>query len=122
MASHLIDATRMSDGKMVYIKRIKAGNREASIALSLYTERLRSNPMNHTVPILDTFADPGSPGDSFMVMPFLREPDDPPLERVGEVVDYVDQVLEVMLVQRSSFRANNATGARLHARPRYRAP
>ncbi|VDB85832.1 unnamed protein product [Peniophora sp. CBMAI 1063] len=94
MASHTIDATRMSDGKMVYLKRVKAKNREASIACSLYSEPLRRDPMNHSVPVLDTFADPVVPGDSFMVMPFLREPDDPPFERVGEVVDFVDQVLQ----------------------------
>ncbi|KZV68701.1 hypothetical protein PENSPDRAFT_609719 [Peniophora sp. CONT] len=94
MASHLIDATRLSDGKMVYIKRIKAGNREVSIATSLYDESLRNDPMNHTVPILEVFSDPDTPGLSYIVMPFLRFPEDPPFETVGEVVDFVDQILE----------------------------
>ncbi|KZV68708.1 hypothetical protein PENSPDRAFT_666269 [Peniophora sp. CONT] len=94
MASHLIDATRLSDGKMVYIKRINAGNREASIATSLYDESLRNDPTNHTVPILEVFSDPDTAGLSYMVMPFLRFPEDPPFETVSEVVDFVDQILE----------------------------
>ena len=28
-------------------------------------------------------------------MPFLRPANDPPFETVGEIIDYVDQVLEV---------------------------
>ncbi|KZV68698.1 hypothetical protein PENSPDRAFT_753941 [Peniophora sp. CONT] len=95
LAGHLIDAIRVADGKMVYIKRIEAGNfREASLATALYADPLRQDPMNHTVPIYEVFSDPEAPDVSYMVMPFLRYPDDPPFESVGEVMEFVDQVLE----------------------------
>lgn len=62
---------------------------------------LRDHPRNHCVPILDTFQDNEDPSISYIVMPFLNLFDRPPLERVSDVVDLVDQLLEVRL-QRSS--------------------
>ncbi len=57
------------------------------------------DPANHSVPILDTFMDPADDSVSYIVMPFFRPSDNPPFETVGEVADFVDQILEV----RSSF-------------------
>ena len=53
------------------------------------------DPMNHSVPILDTFGDPVDKSTSYLVMPFLRLIDNPPFEVVEEVLDFVDQILEV---------------------------
>ena len=53
------------------------------------------DPMNHSVPILDTFDDPVDKSTSYLVMPFLRLIDNPPFEVVEEVLDFVDQFLEV---------------------------
>ncbi|VDB85836.1 unnamed protein product [Peniophora sp. CBMAI 1063] len=92
--AHLVDATRMSDGKLVYVKRIKTGDQESSIASVLSSEPLRKDPRNHTVPVEDVFVDDEDPSTSYLVMPFLRRPTSPPFEYVGEVVDFVDQVLE----------------------------
>lgn len=93
--THLVDATRMSDGKLVYIKRVKKGDNESGIATYLYQESLRQDPRNHSVPILDLFEDTDDPTVSYMVMPFLSLMDDPPFETVAEVVNFCDQILEV---------------------------
>ncbi|KAI0066775.1 kinase-like protein [Artomyces pyxidatus] len=90
----LVDATRMSDGKLVYIKRIHTGDQESTIAQMLLSGNLRDDPRNHSVPILEIFPDTNHEGYSFMVMPFLREMDRPPFSNVGEIVDFADQILE----------------------------
>ena len=94
----LVDATRISDGKLVYIKEITTGDQESRIASMLAAV---DDPENHSVPIIDTFVDPTDDSTSYMVMPFLRASDNPPFETVGEVVDFVDQLLEVRFDFRS---------------------
>lgn len=88
----LVDATRISDGKLVYIKEVKTGDQESRIASILAA---LDDPANHSVPILDTFVDFADESISYIVMPFLRLSDNPPFETVGEVADFVAQVLEV---------------------------
>lgn len=88
----LVDATRISDGKLVYIKEVKTGDQESRIALTLST---LEHPANHSVPVLDTFVDFADKSISYIVMPFLRLSDNPPFETIWEVVDFVDQILEV---------------------------
>lgn len=92
---HLVDATRISDGTPVYIKRVKTGDNESSIAVHLDQESLRQNPRNHSIPVFDLFGDSEDPTISYMVMPFLSTADVPPFETVGEVVDFCEQLLEV---------------------------
>lgn len=50
---------------------------------------------NHSVPVLELFVDDEDPEISYMVMPFLRYFDSPEFQTVGEIVDFVDQILEV---------------------------
>jgi hypothetical protein len=88
----LVDATRISDSKLVYIKEVKTGDQESRIASILAAVE---DPANHSVPILDTFMDPADDSVSYIVMPFLRLSNNPPFETVGEVTDFVDQILEV---------------------------
>ncbi|KAH9026729.1 hypothetical protein EDB85DRAFT_160581 [Lactarius pseudohatsudake] len=87
----LVDATRISDDKLVCIKEVKTGDEETRIALTLSKF---DNPANHSVPILDNFVDPVNKSISYLVMPFLRLSDDPTFGVVEEVVDWADQVLE----------------------------
>ncbi|KAI0040972.1 hypothetical protein FA95DRAFT_1683491 [Auriscalpium vulgare] len=91
---HLIDATRLSDGKMVYIKRVQTGDLESRIAIKLSTEALRSDPENHSVPIIDTFVDSEDSQVSYIVMPFLRPVGRPEFEFIGELLDFGEQILE----------------------------
>ncbi|KAL6306741.1 hypothetical protein BKA93DRAFT_772601 [Sparassis latifolia] len=94
LTDHLIDATRICDGAPVYIKRVKTGDNESQIATMFSAPRLRTDPNNHCVPILEVFQDADDKTISYMVMPCLRFIDRPPFERVIDVVDFVDQLLE----------------------------
>lgn len=85
----------MLDGQLVYIKRVSTGSEEISLATMLSSPALTKDPRNHCVPILDVFMDSADPEISYMVMPLLREVDLPPFEAVGDVVDFVSQLLEV---------------------------
>ncbi|EKM49870.1 uncharacterized protein PHACADRAFT_154503 [Phanerochaete carnosa HHB-10118-sp] len=92
--SFLIDAERIEDGKLVYIKAVSTGNDEIKIATMLSSPPLNSDIRNHCVPILDIIEDDNDPDVSLIVMPFLRLMDDPPFDTVDDVVDFVDQMLE----------------------------
>ena len=91
----LLDATRIEDGKVVYIKLTFTDDQEIKIAQLLYNESTRSDPRNHCVPILDVFQDNIDPTISYIVMPLLRRMNNPPFEYVEEVVEFIDQMLEV---------------------------
>jgi hypothetical protein len=78
----------------VYIKEVRTGDLESSIALMLSAI---DDPENHSVPILDTFEDSVNESTSYLVMPFLRLTDDPRFEVVEDVLDFADQILEVRL-------------------------
>lgn len=47
------------------------------------------------MPILDVFEDDVDPAISYIVMPFLRLIDDPPLQYVHDIVELTDQLLRV---------------------------
>ena len=91
----LIDATRISDNRLVYIKQVDTGGEEARIATMLVSDGLINDPRNHSVPILDIFKDEEDDTISYMVMPFLRLIHNPDFETVDDVVRFVDQILEV---------------------------
>jgi len=113
---NLVDARRISDDKLVYIKRVETGDQEQRIAVLLSSERLRGDPRNHSVDILDTFQDDKDEKISYIVMPFLRLMDNPPFETVGEVLDFADQILEVCSCLRLSSAADSEyPGFSLHA-------
>lgn len=85
----------MSDSLLVCIKRIATDGQELSITQLLNEEGLRKDAHNHSVPILDVLEDDEDRSISYLVMPFLRPMDDPPFSHVGDVLEFVDQVLEV---------------------------
>ena len=87
----------MSDGRLVYIKRVRSKSREFEIASMLSSPALANNPRNHSVPVLDSFPDDVDPDISYMVMPFLHPMDEPHLQHVEELIDFVDQILEVRI-------------------------
>ena len=88
----IIDATRISDGSLVIVKKIAKGSREKAVAqyMSSFDDQ-----RNHCVPILDTFVDDADDDIEFLVMPVLRRFNDPPFRSVNEVVDFMRQTLEV---------------------------
>ena len=97
----VIDATR-SDGSIVAIKCLRnEGSHEVEIARFLTT---LTHPENHCVPVLDHFPDPLDPGRTLMVTPWLRPFNDPELSVVGDVIDFVTQMLEVRTFPTSTER------------------
>lgn len=90
-----MDATSVSDGKLILIKRVVSNSPELHIATFLSSKELRKDPRNHCVPILDAFVDAQEPAISFIVMPFLRPIDKPEFDTVGSILNCVDQFLEV---------------------------
>ena len=60
---------------------------------------LRADPRNHCIPVIESFSDDLLANVSYLVMPFLRDMDDPSFELVMDIIDFSDQVIEVSLSQ-----------------------
>ncbi|EMD33657.1 hypothetical protein CERSUDRAFT_159893 [Gelatoporia subvermispora B] len=95
----LMDATRISDKKVVMLKKIPQSVHpyEVEIGRFFSSEALASDPRNHCVPIVEVFQDPFDVDILIVVMPLLRLHDEPPFETVGEIVDFVQQIFEGLL-------------------------
>jgi hypothetical protein len=93
----MMDATRISDGAYVTLKSIKPSIHpyEAEIGTYLSSEPLASDPKNHCVPIYEVLEVPDVEDTILLVMPLLRRYDRPPLQTVGESVDFFQQIFEV---------------------------
>ena len=92
-----MDAVRISDGRLVFLKRVNTDGEELHIVTYFSQEPQRSDRGNHAVPVLDVFADDVTPRWSYVVMPLLRAIDHPPFEMVEDIVHFADQILEVCL-------------------------
>ena len=92
-----MDTTRIADGQQVYMKRVGTGSDEAKIAAMLSSAALCNEPANHCVPVLSIFQDDEDSTISYMVMPLLRDMNDPPFQFVNDIVVLVDQLMEVRI-------------------------
>ncbi|KAF8056644.1 hypothetical protein FPV67DRAFT_646250 [Lyophyllum atratum] len=99
----VLDARRLQDDCQVCIKRITKITGEVAIARYLASYQ---DSKNHCAPVLDNFQDPGDPGVSYMVMPLLRDFNDPDFGARGEVVDFITQILEGMAFMHTHFVAH----------------
>ncbi|KIO23717.1 hypothetical protein M407DRAFT_77767 [Tulasnella calospora MUT 4182] len=90
----LLDAQRISDGQFVMIKEVKSSSKEGLIACYLSSEKFKSDPRNHAVPVLDVLKDVVRSGTVLLVFPVLRHITDPPISSVSEALDLVGQTLE----------------------------
>lgn len=106
--STILDATRFSDGMVTCIKRIEVkpkndpesdSSDEIEIAKFLSSPALSHNDSNHCVTVIDSFQDPMKLDEYYMVMPMLRTFDEPEFGAIGEVVDFVGQILEVSVIR-----------------------
>lgn len=79
------------------LKCIRPYNHPYEIETGKYfsTKEVASDPRNHCVPFYDVFDVPDDKDKVMFVMPALRMFDDPPFETVGEVIDFIRQILEV---------------------------
>lgn len=91
----VLDAKSIESGKLVCIKRIERISEEIEIARFLSSAENLLDVRNHCPPLLASFSDPTIPNVNYIVMPLLRPFDDPEFGALGEVVDFVTQVLEV---------------------------
>lgn len=93
-----MDATRISDGRQVVLKRLltKEGPYEHEINKLFSTEPLASNPRNRCVRLLDVIDLPGDP--PILVHPFLRPYNDPRFQTFGEFITFFSQICEVSSV------------------------
>ncbi|KAJ3556600.1 hypothetical protein NM688_g1940 [Phlebia brevispora] len=93
---NLMDATRISDGKMVMLKRISDETHPHELELTLFfsSEAIASNPQNHCVQVLDVLDVPNNPRLHIIVLPFLREFNDPSFQTVGEAIACFSQIFE----------------------------
>lgn len=68
---------------------------EAKIGQYFSSQDLRADSRNHCTPVLDVLDAPDDESHQIIVAPLLRPYDDPPFETIGEVLDFVGQILEV---------------------------
>ncbi|KDQ07575.1 hypothetical protein BOTBODRAFT_38661 [Botryobasidium botryosum FD-172 SS1] len=94
-AFRVMDATRMSDGRVVILKRIKKALYETEIEISHYLsqEAFLSDPRNHCAPLLDILY-PEASEIAFLVLPLLRHFKNPKMQSRQDAVDFVGQTLE----------------------------
>jgi hypothetical protein len=119
-----LDATKLEDRTVVCIKRIApkkikgldtTSGDEVKIGGYLSAEKMLRDATNHCVPILDSFRDPVLQDVEYIVMPVLRAFDNPEFCSVGEVVDFVTQLLEVGIHITWKHPSHSAVGHNFHA-------
>ncbi|CCL99642.1 uncharacterized protein FIBRA_01662 [Fibroporia radiculosa] len=90
----VLDAIRISDNSVVTLKKISTTvhPHEIEIAQYLSSEPLSADPDNHCVPILEVLQDPHEENVAILVMPLLRDCNDPEFHTFGEVVAFFHQL------------------------------
>ncbi|KAJ8463059.1 hypothetical protein ONZ45_g17716 [Pleurotus djamor] len=92
----IVDAERISDGELLLLKRVdkRVHPYEAEIGRFFSTGSLAMDPRNHCVPIYQVL--PASTGRDFLilVMPLLKDYDEPPFDTIGEAVEFFRQIFE----------------------------
>ena len=111
----VIDACR-KDAQIVCLKRTLRKSDEVEIGRRLSPDASKPDSKNHCVEILDIFLDPFSPDTYYIATPLMRPYDDPEFTTIGEVVDFVTQVLEVSLYLKIQLQLNTSSGNGIHAR------
>ena len=92
-----MDAVRILDDELVFFKRISLETHpyELEISTMFSTEPLKSHPRNHCVPVLEVLELPDVRGEYILVLPLLRDFDDPFFGTIGEVIECIRQICEV---------------------------
>ncbi|RPD52335.1 hypothetical protein L227DRAFT_582116 [Lentinus tigrinus ALCF2SS1-6] len=89
LRSSIIDATRISDGQVVAIKKVEKRYTpsEESIIRLFSTQPLASDPHNHSVPLYDVLQSPMDSNITLLVMPYLIRTHEYKFTTVGEAVE-----------------------------------
>ncbi|KAG2126000.1 uncharacterized protein EDB93DRAFT_1189164 [Suillus bovinus] len=106
--SHIIDATRMSDGSYISLKVVNRLDHPYEVVIGQYfmTEHLVSDPKNHCVPFLDVLSVPNEDDKQILVMPLLLDFTKPRFDTVGEVVECLGQIFEGLLFMHTNHVAH----------------
>ncbi|KAL6303573.1 hypothetical protein BKA93DRAFT_787874 [Sparassis latifolia] len=107
--SHIMDATRLSDSRVVTLKSISKSIHpyETTIAQNFSSQPHSGDPRNHCVPVLEVLQDPQDADIDLIVMPMLRPYNNPRFKTVGEVIDFFGQIfdgLQFMHINRVAHR------------------
>ncbi|KZT21725.1 hypothetical protein NEOLEDRAFT_1164431 [Neolentinus lepideus HHB14362 ss-1] len=94
--SKITDDVRMCDGAVVALKRFSKlyGPREGEFGLFFSSDALRGDSQNHCVPVYEVLDVPDDGETLIIVMPFLRLWDDPPFDTLGEIISFIQQIIE----------------------------
>ncbi|KZT29111.1 hypothetical protein NEOLEDRAFT_1057150 [Neolentinus lepideus HHB14362 ss-1] len=92
----MLDATRMSDGSLVALKKVHKPSYpyEIAIALLFSSDALASDPRNHCIRIIEVLQVPDDEDFAILVMPYMRKYDLPRFDTFGEVVSFFIQAFE----------------------------
>jgi hypothetical protein len=95
--SQLIDAVRLSDGTTVGLKKVSKSRHpfEVEICDFFSSDPISKDPKNRCIPLLQTLDVPDDADLVIIVMPLLREYDDPRFDTYGEAIDCIKQLFEV---------------------------
>ncbi|KAH7875633.1 uncharacterized protein C8R40DRAFT_1146570 [Lentinula edodes] len=91
----IMDAVRISDNKPVMLKAVSRIIHPQEVKIGMYfsDKSIASDPRNHCIPIYDVFPVADSEMD-LIVMPVLRPFENPQFDTVGEVIAFIQQLLE----------------------------
>ncbi|KAJ8077998.1 hypothetical protein AAF712_005610 [Marasmius tenuissimus] len=127
----MIDATRISDGEIVVLKKVQlwepsqGEQPELKMGPLFRTEPYTSDPRNNCVPIYDTLSLPKEDNMKLLVMPFLRSWEEPLFETVGEALDFCRQTFQGLQFMHEHHIAHNdikVNNILADTRPLYDAP
>ncbi|RDX54872.1 hypothetical protein OH76DRAFT_1339715 [Lentinus brumalis] len=92
----IMDAVRISDGRIVTIKRVQKRNTpwEESTMRRFSTEPLASNPHNYAIPLYDTIQPPWDDDIVFLIMPHFIRIHKHKYATVGEAMECFRQLFE----------------------------
>ena len=93
-----IDARRLADNRLVYLKRLPKGSTEVQIAKFFSAGERARDARNHCAPVLDYFEDERLAEYGILVTPLFRHFDDPEFDSIDEVLEFMGQTLEVRSV------------------------
>ena len=95
----IMDATRLSDGKYVTLKRVNKSVHLHEVDIGLYFSSgiltVTSHAANHCVLIYEVISLPDDTDIVILVIPLLRAFADPYFDTFGEAIDCFHQLFEV---------------------------
>ena len=99
-----MDATRISDGVVVMMKRVDISRHPTEVELTtmLSSPPLTSEARNHCIPIYDVLQDPDDDKYQLMVLPLLRRYASPRFDTIGEAVECFRQIIQVREADQSA--------------------